>query len=344
MFQIPENLQKSQVDTLVDFSKWYKIPETVCKDWLSGKTYNFGRHLRKEFIQSHWDRYFKNNFQRVEEVEIEYKRKRERLTDAVNDVNVVCVANKRLTDLKRVGIELNKQVTKEITFTKCGSGIYNTNGRIVSQQSYFIKRGHWYQDLLKEIIVGSDLQLLKCGVRRMTGGGSKKGSSKDNKDIDLVFVNEITKTIYLREVKCNMNLDTEKLDKTTAKMAIFKKYATSHFPDYTANICILYPSVFSIARPGKELDCELSEPHKHRLKECEKVGVRIEFFEDFCKLVGLDWPVDDYYNYLRSFGAELLLSQLGTKFKDDEFIPSVDVIREFLLSKEDELKVFSSTK
>jgi hypothetical protein len=103
MFQIPENLQKTQLDTLIVFSKWYKIPETVCKDWLSGKTYNFGRHLRKEFIQSHWDRYFKKKFQLGEDVEIEYKRKRERLTND-DDANVVCVANKRLTDLKRVGI------------------------------------------------------------------------------------------------------------------------------------------------------------------------------------------------------------------------------------------------
>ena len=87
--------------------------------------------------------------------------------------------------------------------TRPGSISHLLYGSKPSEQSINIKLGKFGEFLSKELINStSNLKMLQCGVQKIN---DKK------KDVDLLFKNEVTKTIYYRELKGNIELDTEKL-------------------------------------------------------------------------------------------------------------------------------------
>ena len=72
-----------------------------------------------------------------------------------------------------------------------------------------IKLGRLGEFLSKELIkTNHNLELLNCGIQKIN---NKK------KDVDLIFKDEIDKIIYYRELKGNIELDTEKLPATITK-------------------------------------------------------------------------------------------------------------------------------
>jgi len=65
------------------------------------------------------------------------------------------------------------------------------------------------------------------------------------KDIDLIFKDEINKIIYYRELKANIELDSEKLPATISKCKEIEKYLQEKYNSYKIDSGILNWSVYN---------------------------------------------------------------------------------------------------
>ena len=187
-------------------------------------------------------------------------------------------------------MQCEKIKKKGITRTKPGSLKYLMFGSEPSEQSLSIKMGKEVgEEMLKKIITETDdLELLNCGVQCIDQNTGK------NKDLDLVWINKKNKTIYYRELKGNIELDSEKLPATIDKIyEILDTYISQNYPDYTINIAIFNWSVYN----RKPLKKGLSQ-----IKKCEERSIKVEHPEDLFKLLNFDWDEVDYYNFFRKVG------------------------------------------
>jgi hypothetical protein len=185
---------------------------------------------------------------------------------------------------------VDNMMLKKLTNTKAGSISHLLYGEKPSEQSVNIKFGRFGEFIAKEMIKSNDnLELLDCGIQLI---------NSRMKDVDLIFMDKTTKTIYYRELKGNIELDTEKLPATIAKcneIAVFlrSKYAGA----YTINYAILNWSIYD----RRVLTCGLSN-----IKAFEKEGVKIEHFGEFSNIAGIDWSEEDFYAYFREIGSHIL--------------------------------------
>ena len=196
-----------------------------------------------------------------------------------------------LDAVKKIGQDwVNDQRKKPPKKTSPGSLKWLFWGSQPSEQSIVIKAGKLGETLAKAMIQLMGLHLLLCGPQVVNEKGKKK-------DIDLIWTNEATKTLYIRELKGNIELDSEKLPATFEKIpAIFLPWLEKCYPGYKIDIGILNWSVYD----RSDLSVGLSH-----IKRCEKAGVKVEHFGDFCKLIDFKWEKHDFYLYFRERGAEL---------------------------------------
>ena len=135
------------------------------------------------------------------------------------------------------------------------------------------------------------IQLLRCGVQCIDPNTGK------NKDVDLLWVNESTKTIYYREAKGNMNLDSEKLPATLDKIReILQTYISPKYPGYTIDIGVFNWSIYN-----REA---LKKTHP-QIKQCENQGITVDHPEDLFKLLNFTWDKENYYKFFRKVGEIL---------------------------------------
>lgn len=195
-----------------------------------------------------------------------------------------CVAN-----IKQIGIIwVDKALECELTVTKPGSISHLLYGEKPSEQSMNIKLGRLGEYLSKELIkTNNNLELLHCGIQKIN---NKK------KDVDLIFKDEINKIIYYRELKGNIELDTEKLPATITKCKEIENSLKTTYLDYTINCGILNWSVFN----RKILTAGLSN-----IKTFENGGIKIDHMEDFLNIIHIYWNEDDYYSYFREIGTKI---------------------------------------
>lgn len=191
-----------------------------------------------------------------------------------------------LMDIKERGMDwIYKMMKTDLTRTKPGSISHLLYGEKPSEQSINIKMGRFGEYLAKELIkTNPSFDLLTCGVQKIN---DKK------KDVDLIFRNQQTKIIYYRELKGNIELDTEKLPATVNKCKEIETVLTQTYPDYQINCGILNWSVYNRAI----LTAGLSN-----IKTFETHGVKIDHMGDFLEIIQIDWSETDYYNYYRSIG------------------------------------------
>jgi len=177
------------------------------------------------------------------------------------------------------------------TLTKPGSLSYLMFGPQPSRQSVVIKFGYFGEYLCKEIIQKNpNLSLLTCGVQLM---GHKK------KDIDLIWVNPEKQTVYVRELKGNIQLDTEKLPATFQKITEkLLPFVQEKYPGHTIDVGVLNWGVYSRD--------ELTEGLR-QIKTCEENGVNVDHWSDFCALVELDCTKEAYYDYMHQMGTLIKL-------------------------------------
>ena len=177
-----------------------------------------------------------------------------------------------------------------ITHTEPGSLKHLMFGSEPSEQSLSIKMGRKVgEEMVKKIITeNDDLKLLTCGVQCIDP------KTERNKDLDLVWINKKNNTIYYREAKANIELDSEKLPATIDKiLEILNTYISQNYPGYTINIAVFNWSIYN----RKPLKKGLSQ-----IKKCEERGVKVEHPEDLFKLLNFDWDEVAYYNFFRKVG------------------------------------------
>jgi hypothetical protein len=197
--------------------------------------------------------------------------------------NDECIAN-----IKQIGMNWVDNVLEgELTLTKPGSISYLLYGERPSEQSMNIKFGRLGEFLSKELIkTNHTLELLNCGVQKIN---DKK------KDVDLIFKDEVNKIIYYRELKGNIELDTEKLPATITKCKEIENSLKTTYLDYTIDCGILNWSVYN----RKILTAGLSN-----IKTFENGGIKIDHMEDFLKIIGVLWAEEDYYTYFNEIGKK----------------------------------------
>jgi hypothetical protein len=195
-----------------------------------------------------------------------------------------------ILSIKNKGIIwVNTTLTKEITYTKPGSITYLLFGKKPSEQSLIIKFGHFGEYIAKELIItNKNLELMNCGLHKVNK--SKK------KDIDLLFKNTNTNIIYYRELKGNLELDTEKLPATINKCKDIEKYLIEKYPSYKINCGILHWSIYNRNILNKT----------NTIKSIEKEGLIIDHMNDFLQIIDIDWNEEDFYIYFKELGNKIL--------------------------------------
>lgn len=116
------------------------------------------------------------------------------------------------------------------------------------------------------------------------------------KDVDLIFKDEINKIIYYRELKGNIELDTEKLPATMTKCKEIENSLKATYLDYIIDCGILNWCVYN----RKILTTGISN-----IKTFENGGIKIDHMEDFLNIINVYWNEDDYYSYFREIGTKI---------------------------------------
>ena len=197
--------------------------------------------------------------------------------------------DKCIINIKKKGIIwINKLLDGNLTYTKAGSISYLLYGEKPSEQSINIKLGKFGEFLSKELIISNkNLELLNCGIQKI---------NNKNKDIDLIFKNEKSKIIYYRELKGNIELDTEKLPATINKCKEIEQSLKDNYLDYTIDCGILNWSIYNR---------EILLAGLSNIKTFEKNGIKIDHMQNFLDIIDIKWDCDDYYNYFRDIGNRI---------------------------------------
>ena len=198
---------------------------------------------------------------------------------------------KPLDMVKQIGRHGALRISGSPVNTNRGSIKHLMFGEQPSQHSASVRMGKVGEDMFKKVIsVNTSLDLMTCGPQIIDSTGKKK-------DIDLLWCDISRKVIYMREVKANMNMDTEKIVATYSKIpAIFKPWLAETYSDYSIDLGILGWGVYE----RNDMEDGLSQ-----VKACEAKGVKVEHPQEFFELTGLIWEKDDYYEYFRELGEIL---------------------------------------
>lgn len=194
-----------------------------------------------------------------------------------------------ITEIKQKGMKwVNKVLESKLTRTKPGSISHLLYGEKPSEQSINIKLGRFGEFISKELIrTNNNLELLICGIQQIN---NKK------KDVDLIFKDEINKIVYYRELKGNIELDTEKIPATINKCKEIENSLKTTYLQYVVDCGILNWSVYN----RKILTVGLSN-----IKTFEKNGIKIDHMEDFLNIIKVFWNEEDYYLYFREIGIKI---------------------------------------
>jgi len=184
-----------------------------------------------------------------------------------------------------------KNYTKELVasikrgkHTEPGSLTYLFNGPQPSGQSLNIQLGHIGEKMFKKMIMlCPDCELLQCGLHGIDG---KKT------DLDLLWLNSKSKTVYYREAKGNIEMDTEKIPAMISKINdSVKTYVETSYPTYAIDIGVLAWSVYNRNILKKGLS---------HIKKIEENGIQVDHVEDMLRLTNIQWKEDDFYEFMRS--------------------------------------------
>ena len=205
-------------------------------------------------------------------------------------MNTTPCDDERINNVKHKGmLWIDNILQNNLTYTKPGSISHLLYGEKPSEQSINIKLGRFGEYLSKELIRGNDnLELLDCGIQKI---------NDKMKDVDLIFMDKNRKILYYRELKANIELDTEKLPATISKCNEIEASLKTKYRDYEINCAILNWSIF---------DRQILTAGLSNIKKFENAGLRIEHMGDFLKIAGITWCKEDYYSYFRTIGSKIL--------------------------------------
>jgi hypothetical protein len=192
------------------------------------------------------------------------------------------------TQIYKTGIQEAKKIGNSNTkMTEVGSAKYFLWGSEKSEQSIVIKIGRVFERMvLTEIKSSKRFQLGTIGVQKISG-------QKTKKDVDLMFIDKQTKTIYYRELKANIDLDTEKLPATTDKIKIIEQHLKAQHKGYSIDSGILCMPVYSKEALGDRL--------QKKVDMYNKSNVKVQFANDLFTILGLSITEAEWEN----FGLEM---------------------------------------
>lgn len=192
------------------------------------------------------------------------------------------------TKYKKYGKELIKEIVSNPTESLPGGLPYLLfGGGKVSTQSLYIKVGKNFEKWFKFIAKDSGMEILPDGVIENVIGGKSK-------DIDLIFMDKRHKVIYYRELKSNLDLDTEKLPATYEKITKISKYLQNEYEGYEINSSLLTWAAYeSTILPSR---------YKSKVRKCNENNVNVSYPSDFFKLLSVEISEKDYYSFFKELG------------------------------------------
>jgi len=217
------------------------------------------------------------------------------LCDGIEKIDVVSNVKEKsdIDFFKKAGEEWVRDniLNNKLKLTEPGSLTFALFGPTPSRQSISIKFGKFGEFIFKKIVENTqDLELLKCGVQIID-------DKEKQKDIDMIWVDKQKKTIRYRELKGNIEMDSEKIPamilKIKDEIAPCIKKIYPQYKDFNVDIGILAWGVYNNVGLKKGIN---------QIDTCNKQGVKVDHVEDFFKLVNLDWKKNDYNEYIRSLG------------------------------------------
>ena len=172
---------------------------------------------------------------------------------------------------------MNKQ-TAQMHLKECFSGAQkktNSNslikkwlGNPALTQAEVIAFGKRYEKWLSCIVSEKYEVLTLTKDLYITPEGQFTTKKKGNKDIDNLFIDHKNRIVYYHEVKCNLNLDSEKSKVTASKVRRIEEQLKGLYPGYDVRVSIL-----NMAWEGTK-----KEMH----------GVPIKYAKDYFAMAGLD--------------------------------------------------------
>lgn len=193
--------------------------------------------------------------------------------------------------LENTLIKVDDIKRKKTTYTKPGSLIYLLFGKEPSSQSMSIKCGYIGEFLSKELVKASNnCELLQCGVQDVDG---------TNMDIDLIWKNKVTKTIHYRELKANIDVDTEKIVSVVERVRTINYFLTTKYPEYTIDSGVLHWSVYVRNCISENNGCLNS------VTKVENAGFKLDHSKDLLDLLGHQWSEEEFTNFFREIGNTL---------------------------------------
>lgn len=191
---------------------------------------------------------------------------------------------------KEKGIEILDSILQDVVYSKPGAIPFLFFGKQISTASLPIRIGRNFEKWFKFIAKDCGMELLDDGVIKNVFEGKSK-------DIDLLFKDKKTKTIYYMEAKSNLLMDTEKSPATLNKVKIIREYLEKKYPEYKI--------VSSLLHWGAYEPNILSTPYISKAKKAKKAGISVIYPIDFFKIVGADISEADFYAYFKTLGVRI---------------------------------------
>lgn len=191
------------------------------------------------------------------------------------------------SEIENYAYAIAQSISKKEKLSQPGSLPYALFGAIPSTASLYIKLGRNFEKWFKYVVAKtSGFDLLSDGLTEGIVMDKKK-------DVDFIFKNENTKTIYYRELKSNTELDTEKLPATIDKIKKISTYLSDLHSEYTIDCGLLTWAVYSR---------DMLPPNDARLKTFSEANINVTFPIDLFKTLGVFISKEDYTNMLRNIG------------------------------------------
>lgn len=186
--------------------------------------------------------------------------------------------------------EIIDRIMEKSTMSQAGGLPYLLFGPQPSAQSLYIKIGRNFEEWFKYIVEDCGMKLLPDGVVDDVIDGKSK-------DIDFLFMDTVNKIVYYRELKSNLDLDTEKLPATYEKIKKITKYIEIHYPSYRIDSSLMTWAVFEKS--------DLPKKYNTKIKYCNNANVSVSFPSDLFQLVGADIDSNIYWDIFRKLGKKI---------------------------------------
>ena len=165
--------------------------------------------------------------------------------------------------------------------------LFSESGDISTSHS--IKAGKryekWFAEIVKDNIKSTGGSILPHGILPNLLKDGK------NKDVDLLY-DQGNGNIYYRELKGNINLDTEKLPATAEKVKAVTKRVQEMYPDKVVEGAVLFWGIFDFEK-------DLNTTIKNKIKRFKDYGVDVIFPKQLFDSIGFSCTKQEYMKYFR---------------------------------------------